>query len=378
MSTTGRLSASFVLICLAALAQSTTAFAPCASPSVALQHAKIASISGRSPAAQRFEAWNPRHAIHRASDLSMELQFYQSKDLRGVNWNSPAASGNFGKVFYATLDGQQCVIKCPVLEEFSLRLFDTERAVNIKLAGAAAGAASVPWPTMLGEVNVPESERFPTDIARIGIVWRKEGDGRTLEEFLNGGTKQLYQVLGVQEQGAKLLRVELSKNVLGQLLVALSQLQERGVMHRDVKPSNTLVVPDDKAHVLKIIDFGSCCDYADPFKKGLGDATCDPMYAPPEQTLALTAPGKFDCFSAAMTAVRVLLPSLTAGGNTREWEGGNFQEFAESTLPVSAAATRLNVFLSPSTRSEPVLTLTPLAALRMGPHGLVEGRSERG
>ena len=35
-----------------------------------------------------------------------------------------------------------------------------------------------------------------------------------------------------QENGARLLRVELAKNVLGQLLVALAQLQERGVMHR--------------------------------------------------------------------------------------------------------------------------------------------------
>ena len=27
--------------------------------------------------------------------------------------------------------------------------------MNIKLAGVAAGAESVPWPTMLGEVNIP-------------------------------------------------------------------------------------------------------------------------------------------------------------------------------------------------------------------------------
>ena len=36
----------------------------------------------------------------------------------------------------------------------------------------------------------------------------------------------------------------------------------------------------------------------------------------------------------AMTAVRILFPSMTVSVKNKEWEGGAFQEFAEATLPV--------------------------------------------
>lgn len=39
---------------------------------------------------------------------------------------------------------KKCVVKCPVLEEFSLSCFDTERANNIKLS-SNIGTESVPW-----------------------------------------------------------------------------------------------------------------------------------------------------------------------------------------------------------------------------------------
>jgi hypothetical protein len=59
-----------------------------------------------------------------------------------------------GNVYYGTAGGQPCVVKCPVLDEFALKLFDTERAVNIKLNKASEGL-SVPWAKMLGEINIP-------------------------------------------------------------------------------------------------------------------------------------------------------------------------------------------------------------------------------
>jgi len=264
-----------------------------------------------------------------------QLQFFQGKELK-INFNKPIASGNFGSVFYGSLpDGTQVVVKCPVLDEFSLKLFDTERAVNIKLS-QQTGALSVPWATMLGEVNIPEPIPIAADLARIGIVWEKEGAGITLEEYLANG-KDLYGVLQCRETPLQAktgnLRPELCRNVMGQMLIALLQMQEKGIMHRDVKPSNTLIVPNDPEHQIKIIDFGSSCDWGDPLKRGLGDATCDPMYAPPEQTLQLLSPGKFDVFSVGMIGFRVLFPSLTRGGVNYDWPGGFFQQFAEEFLP---------------------------------------------
>jgi len=202
----------------------------------------------------------PRAHTRRVRDSwRAQLQFYQGKDLK-INFRTPIAKGNYGSVFFGSLpDGTQVVVKCPVLDEFSLKLFDTERAVNIKLS-QQAGEVSVPWCKMVGEVNIPEPVPIAGDLARIGIVWEKEGTGITLEEYFAKGN-DLYGVLSCQESPVQskngLLRPELARNVLGQMLIAVLQMQEKGIMHRDVKPSNTLVVPNDPQHQLKIIDFGS-------------------------------------------------------------------------------------------------------------------------
>lgn len=98
---------------------------------------------------------------------------------------------------------------------------------------------------------------MPDDVARIGIVWAKEGDGQTLEDYMQGG-KDLYKALGLPSEVKKgRLRPELCKAVVAQLLLALVQMQKKGIMHRDVKPANTLVVPGDLKHTIKII--GVCC-----------------------------------------------------------------------------------------------------------------------
>lgn len=45
-------------------------------------------------------------------------------------------------------------------------------------------------------------------------------------------------------------------------------------------------------------------------KRGLSTATCDPIYAAPEQRINILAPNKFDVFSLGLIAMQILLPSL--------------------------------------------------------------------
>lgn len=84
-----------------------------------------------------------------------------------------------------------------------------------------------------------------------------------------------------------------------------------------MKPENLLVVKNDPGGaVLQAIDFGSSCDWTGLFKKGLGLATCDPIYTAPERRLnRLKPPFSFDVYSIALIALRAALPSLTSATN---------------------------------------------------------------
>jgi len=139
-----RVAMGLLAVALVACPLSASAFAPGAASMMRSRRTATSSFFSPSHCAYSFRTGGPRPAPaapatggarpgHRGGaarpSVSMELQFFQSKDLKGLNWNSPSAEGNFGKVFFATLGGQKIVIKCPVLEEFSLKIFDTERAV---------------------------------------------------------------------------------------------------------------------------------------------------------------------------------------------------------------------------------------------------------
>jgi len=143
--------------------------------------------------------------------------------------------------------------------------------------------------------------------------------------------------------------------VMAEMLQGLILMQEKGIMHRDIKPSNTVVTPNDPKHQIKIIDFGSCCDWSDPLKMGLMDATNDPMYCAPEQTLNFVGPGKFDVFSVGMTGLRCLFPIFQRGTATTEWPGGRFQYFAEREFPKSGYNLEAWLKERASDESEPAL-----------------------
>ena len=175
-----------------------------------------------------------------------------------VDFRQPAAEGAFGAVFYGDCsDGTACVVKLPRSDAFSRRVFETERAVSRKLrrhsASTAAAHSSVPWATLIGELEVPAALPVGADLARCGMAWRKEGTGDTLERLLcRERISGLYRAFRCQEAGSHGLRAELCHHVLVELLRALSLMHAHGIAHRDVKPENTLVVPEDAWHKLKV------------------------------------------------------------------------------------------------------------------------------
>lgn len=219
---------------------------------------------------------------------------------------SPAAAGSFGEVFFGTLTktNEPVVLKRPRKDSTARALFRHERAINKKI--------DLPdpthWPKFLGD-HTHHSQSF--------LVWRRIGDGQTLDDYLFARPPSaLASAVRVPNSTAE-LNVPLFTCVVGQLLSALKDLHERGVVHRDVKPSNILVAPG-AAKPLRLIDFGSSADVSNPFwSRGIN--TLDPLFAAPEQRLSLLAPDKFDVFSVAMISIAVLIPAFASESRLREF-----------------------------------------------------------
>lgn len=104
--------------------------------------------------------------------------------------------------------------------------------------------------------------------------------------------------------------------VISNLLEALKATHEVGIVHRDIKPGNLLVVPSKR---LILIDFGSAADLSPKgwFAKRTGweqdRVAVSPIYAAPEVFINPTNVQEslsFDCFSAGLLVCQLLFQYL--------------------------------------------------------------------
>ena len=111
--------------------------------------------------------------------------------------------------------------------------------------------------------------------------------GRTLDELL-------------EEKGR--LNLQEALLVMYQVLAALSYAHSKGVVHRDVKPSNILVTPDLKAY---LFDFGIAAITEAALAGDKNYTVGTPEYMPPEQ-LRGVADARSDIYSAGVTLFELL------------------------------------------------------------------------
>ena len=103
----------------------------------------------------------------------------------------------------------------------------------------------------------------------------------------------------------------------------LANAHARGIVHRDVKPSNVMVTPHNH---IKLLDFGIAritptSDTETQIDNGLtlpGDAPGTPQYMAPEQALGRPLDGRTDLFSLGVVLFRCLTGQLPFEGNTRD------------------------------------------------------------
>lgn len=221
--------------------------------------------------------------------------------------DNPAATGSFGDIFFGTIDttNEPVVLKRARSTPNARALFTTEKRINRKLDSGNGDTQAVRrWPEYLGDY-VRDSQSF--------IVWRKCGDGSTLQDYLSGKPlSALCEAFNVFYNPNRVLQYQLFCQVMRSILLALKQIHDKKVVHRDVKPSNILIVPDSNADdVVRLIDFGSGCDVSALFWWSRGIDTIDPLYCAPEKRLNLLHPMKFDVFSAGLIGISVLMPSFS-------------------------------------------------------------------
>jgi hypothetical protein len=104
------------------------------------------------------------------------------------------------------------------------------------------------------------------------------------------------------------LPADTARRVMLQVLDALACAHAAGVVHRDVKPSNILIVADDSRLDARLLDFGSCA--LAESAGGAGDRcrliVGTPGYAAPEQWRGAEPAARADLFSWALTFVECL------------------------------------------------------------------------
>jgi len=167
------------------------------------------------------------------------------------------------------------------------------------------------------------------------MVWQFESDS-TLKDALDGtlgkfpgSIADLFVSGDIERYEAEDLDAMVVKNLMKQMLQALSRLHKIGIVHRDVKPENFIITVQGK---VLIIDFGAAVDFSTGINFNPAAGMLDYRYSPPEDLItpinfpkapapilaALGAPvawqavrpDLFDTFSLGVVFLQMAVPNL--------------------------------------------------------------------
>jgi serine/threonine protein kinase/HAMP domain-containing protein len=128
-------------------------------------------------------------------------------------------------------------------------------------------------------------------------------EGPTLSDLVQGPDKKLLPVKTVVEIGIQLVK-------------ALDYAHKKGIVHRDVKPGNIMMIRDSTT--IKVADFGICrIDGGDATQATqVGNVIGTPNFMSPEQVLGEKVDSRSDLFSAGVVLYQLLTGHLPFDGET--------------------------------------------------------------
>jgi DNA-binding NarL/FixJ family response regulator/tRNA A-37 threonylcarbamoyl transferase component Bud32 len=149
-------------------------------------------------------------------------------------------------------------------------------------------------------------ERIPgRHVARIHGHGVSEGLAYLVMEFFDGGDLK-------KRLGGKALPPEEALRIFRELMFALGEIHEHGILHRDLKPQNLMFRADGS---LAIVDFGIAKHIDSVDRTSHGSVLGTPHYMSPEQVRGLALDRRTDIYSAG-----VLLFQMLVGGHLFEGE----------------------------------------------------------
>ena len=145
------------------------------------------------------------------------------------------------------------------------------------------------------------------NIVTVYDVGRDHGTIYIAMEFLEGNP--LNEVI----QGEK-LGLEEIVNLGVQVAEALDYAHEKGIVHRDIKPTNIILTPDDQA---KITDFGIARieDSSVTQQTQAGEILGTPVYMSPEQVMGRPVDGRSDLYSLGVILYELSTQKRPFGGS---------------------------------------------------------------
>jgi formylglycine-generating enzyme required for sulfatase activity len=111
------------------------------------------------------------------------------------------------------------------------------------------------------------------NIVRVLDIFQENGTAYTVMEYVKGETLKSK----IQREGA--MGEKAAMSTITQLLDAVEEVHNKGMLHRDIKPDNVLITPEGR---LVLIDFGSAREFAEG-RTTTQTAMLTPGYAPIEQ-----------------------------------------------------------------------------------------------
>ncbi len=181
-----------------------------------------------------------------------------------------------------------------VYSAFDQGLLQRRVAIKLLRSEEAGSAAEERAERFITELRLAGALRHP-HIATVYDAGEWQGQLYMVQELVEG--RDLDQF--VTEHGP--VPVELALRLAAQMIDALGQAHEQGVLHRDIKPGNLLI---DQDHRVVVVDFGLATSAA-PGDQARTGSVGTPGYAAPEQVRG-RCDARADQFSLAAVIYRML------------------------------------------------------------------------